>query len=81
VLDILKILTIDDVLNFLAKFVLYASIFNTLLPPIEWFDKYARFKKYYSIFVLVLSHYASLNIRGMVWNKYIQPNSTNTEEK
>jgi hypothetical protein len=69
--ELLKNLSVWQVIQTGSLFVFAASLVNLLAPPIEWFDNRPDFQKKYKFALLVLSHYASLNFRAALWQKYI----------
>ena len=59
-----------QIFDWIFRFVVIASIISWLMPPIETFDGFPRFQKFYVLIVRIVSQYASLNLRGKMLELY-----------
>lgn len=64
-------ISVDQVMEFLAHYVFWASVVTLLMPPIEWFPESSKARKVYQFLLMILAHYSSLNFRTALWSKYI----------
>lgn len=62
-------ITVVDLMHWLGELVLVSSILSMLLPPVEWFDGWPKFQKFYALFVKIVHKYAALNARSMAMSK------------
>lgn len=70
-------------IEFLQHLVFWSVIASLVLPPIEVFDDFPGFQRYYRVFVAIINRGGALNVRGIVAEKYQQRrngNSTPTQE-
>jgi len=58
-------------LHYFAHYVFYTSMISLLLPPIEMFDNFPRFQKYYTVVVNLMQYYGAQNWRGKIAQLYI----------
>lgn len=66
--------------DLIVQIVFWASIIYLLLPPIEVFDDFPRFRKYYSLVVRIVGNIAVSN-RGKVMSLYSQYREKNNAGK
>ena len=51
--------------------VVISSVLSILLPPIETFSQFPVFQKWYGMAVIVITRWASLNLRNVIyWKKF-----------
>lgn len=66
-------------------FVFYCSVFSLMLPPIETFKDFPRFQKYYSVFIVIVTRWGSINFRNTLYSKYfdngaLPPSASSTKQ-
>jgi hypothetical protein len=61
----------DRVAHFSEHLVVISSILSILLPPIETFEHFPRFQRAYSLLVITITRWTSLNLRNTIyWQKF-----------
>lgn len=63
-------ISLSDALIYLSMFVTGCSILSLILPPVEFFDDFPRFQKYYRLFCKIIVKWGSLDLRGKVIQQY-----------
>ena len=66
----LEAVTLHDLIDFAARWVLYFSLASIFLPPIEFFDDYPRVQKGYRLVCKLIKFFGSLDLRGKVISMY-----------
>lgn len=60
----------------LVHFVFFCSVLSNFLPPIETFDGFPLFRKYYAVLIILVTRWGSLNFRGLMLPKIGAPART-----
>jgi hypothetical protein len=63
-------MTLEQAWFYLASFVTGCSLLSLLLPPVEFFDEFPRFQKFYRLFCKIIVKWGSLDVRGKVITMY-----------
>ena len=65
-------LTHNGLLETVMQIVFWCSVASLLLPPVELFDTWPRFKRYYTFAIRIINYYGALNLRGKIAQKYVE---------
>lgn len=63
-------ITLSQVVDGIARWVLGCSIASIILPPVEFFDDFPRFQKWYRLFCKFVKYFGALDFRAKVIEMY-----------
>lgn len=73
-------ITLHELIDLLSRWVLLFTLLSILLPPVEFFEEFPRFQRWYRLGCKLIKYFGSLDWRGKVIALYPQFQKRKTTE-